>query len=109
MATSTAGRKPRTARRIETYNIYIYKVLKQVYPEMGMSKKAMVLVNDIVHDLFERLAGEAGNMCKHNKKQTLDSNALKAAVKIILPGEIAKHAVSEAQKALAKYHGSLTN
>ena len=31
-------------RRHETFNLYIFKVLKQVHPTIGMSKKAMNII-----------------------------------------------------------------
>merc|ERR1712066_115847 len=107
VAPAKRGRRPGQTskrKRHETWNIYIYKVLKQVYPEMGMSKKAMSIVNSMVSDMFERLASESAQLCKYNKKQTMDAKALQTAVKLCLPGELSKHAVSEASKALTKYH-----
>jgi len=43
-------------KRAETYGIYIYKVLKQVHPETGISSKAMFILNSFVNDVFERIA-----------------------------------------------------
>jgi histone H2B len=99
---ATSGTHRRSKRRNETWNLYVYKVLKQVYPDMGMSKKAMNIMNGICDDVFHRLAEESGRLCKYTNKQTMDSTAIKAAVKFVLPGEIAKHAASEATKALSK-------
>ena len=90
-------------RRKETFNIYIYKVLKQVHPEFGMSKKAMSVMNGFVYDSFDRIATEAGKMVKYNKKSTLDARSVQAACKLILPGELSKHAETEANKAVNKY------
>merc|ERR1712024_371254 len=55
------GRKPgqKTKKRKESYAIYIYKVLKQVHPDTGVSSKAMSIMNSFVNDLFERIAAEA--------------------------------------------------
>ena len=90
-------------RRYETFNIYIFRVLKQVHPEVGMSKKAMAIMNSFVKDTLDRIATEAGNLVQYNKRSTLDARAVQAAVKLVLPGELAKHAESEAQKAVQKY------
>merc|ERR1712241_27957 len=46
-------------RRKESYAIYIYKVLKQVHPDTGVSSKAMSIMNSFVNDIFERIAAEA--------------------------------------------------
>ena len=90
----------------ESYNIYIYKVLKQVYPEMGMSKKAMSIMNSFVQDTFERLATEAGRLCKYNNTHTMDAPAVQTAVRLVFPGELSKHAVSEGTKAVTKFNSS---
>jgi len=100
------GRKPGKKKSKESYNIYIYKVLKQVYPEMGMSKKAMSIMNSFVFDTFERIAVEAGNLCKMSNKHTLDARAVQTAVRLVLPGELSKHAVSEGTKAVTKFQSS---
>ena len=102
-----AAKKGETTRRrrrsAETFNLYIFKVLKQVHPQMGMSKKAMAIMNSFVFDTFDRIASEAGRLVQYNKKHTLDVRAVAAAVKLVLPGELAKHAESEAEKAVSKY------
>ena len=53
------GDKKRRRRRRESYSIYIYKVLKQVHPDTGISSKAMSIMNSFVNDIFERIAAEA--------------------------------------------------
>ena len=50
--------KKRRARK-ESYGSYIYKVLKQVHPDVGVSTKSMKIMNSFVNDAFERIAGEA--------------------------------------------------
>ncbi|KAH9155117.1 hypothetical protein LEN26_003315, partial [Aphanomyces euteiches] len=52
--------KNRKAKRIESYSTYIYKVLKQVHPETGISKRGMSIMNSFINDIFERIASEAG-------------------------------------------------
>ena len=42
------------------YKIYVYRVMKQVHPEMGISGKAMTMLNNFISDIFERLVKEAG-------------------------------------------------
>ena len=49
----------RRKRRVESYSSYIYKVLKQVHPETGISRRAMSIMNSFVNDTFERVATEA--------------------------------------------------
>ena len=94
-------KKPRTS-----YTTYIYKVLKQVHPEMGISSKSMSVMNSFMNDIFERIAGEASRLAQFNKKRTITSREIQTAVRLLLPGELAKHAVSEGTKAVTKYTAS---
>jgi histone H2B len=103
---STQKTQKRRSKRTESFNIYIYKVLKQVFPDMGMSKKAMSIMNSFVNDTFEKIASEASNLCTYNKKATLDARAIQCAVRLVFPGELSKHAVSEGTKAVQKYQAS---
>ena len=93
----------RTKKRVESYSSYIYRVLKQVHPDTGISNRAMSIMNSFVNDTFERIATEAGRLARYNKRHTLSSREIQTAVRLILPGELAKHAVSEGTKAVTKY------
>uniref|UniRef100_A0A8C5JBW3 Histone H2B n=1 Tax=Junco hyemalis TaxID=40217 RepID=A0A8C5JBW3_JUNHY len=143
--TQKKGDKKRKRARKESYSIYVYKVLKQVHPDTGISSKAMSImnsfVNDIferiageasrlahynkrstitsgisskamgimnsfVNDIFERIAGEASRLAHYNKRSTITSREIQTAVRLLLPGELAKHAVSEGTKAVTKYTSS---
>ncbi|XP_019645293.1 PREDICTED: histone H2B.1-like [Branchiostoma belcheri] len=96
--------KPKKKR--ETFGVYIYKVLKQVHPDTGVSSKAMGIMNSFVNDIFERIAGEASRLAHYNKRSTISSREIQTAVRLLLPGELAKHAVSEGTKAVTKYTSS---
>mmetsp|Transcript_10870 Transcript_10870/g.27558 ORF Transcript_10870/g.27558 Transcript_10870/m.27558 type:complete len:123 (-) Transcript_10870:94-462(-) len=93
-------------KRVESYSTYIYKVLKQVHPDTGISKKGMSIMNSFINDIFERIATEAGKLATYNKKATLSSREIQTAVRLMLPGELAKHAVSEGTKAVTKFSSS---
>ena len=98
--------KKRRRKRRESYSIYIYKVLKQVHPDTGVSSKAMSIMNSFVNDIFERIAAEASRLAHYNKRSTITSREIQTAVRLLLPGELAKHAVSEGTKAVTKYTSS---
>ncbi|ODM86682.1 Histone H2B.1/H2B.2 [Orchesella cincta] len=98
--------KKRKHKRKESYAIYIYKVLKQVHPDTGVSSKAMSIMNSFVNDIFERIASEASRLAHYNKRTTITSREIQTAVRLLLPGELAKHAVSEGTKAVTKYTSS---
>ena len=100
------GDKKKKRKRKESYAIYIYKVLKQVHPDTGISSKAMSIMNSFVNDIFGRISSEAGSLVKYSKSKTLTSREVQTAIRLILPGELAKHAVSEGTKAVTKYTSS---
>ena len=83
--------------------IYIYKVLKQVHPDTGISSKAISILNSFIQDQFEKIATEAAKLARYSKKPTVTSREIQTAVRLILPGELAKHAVSEGTKAVTKF------
>ncbi|EME77616.1 uncharacterized protein MYCFIDRAFT_53931 [Pseudocercospora fijiensis CIRAD86] len=105
-AAPSGEKKKRTKTRKETYSSYIYKVLKQVHPDTGISNRAMSILNSFVNDIFERVASEASKLAAYNKKSTISSREIQTSVRLILPGELAKHAVSEGTKAVTKYSSS---
>ena len=71
--------------------------------ETGISKKGMSIINSFINDIFEKVVGEAGKLARYNKKATLSSREIQTAVRLALPGELAKHAVSEGTKAVTKF------
>lgn len=78
----------------------------------------MAILNSFVNDIFERIATEASSMCvdahrstylmalvelaAYSKKSTISSREIQTAVRLILPGELAKHAISEGTKSVTK-------
>ncbi|CAE6425172.1 hypothetical protein ACGC1H_004812 [Rhizoctonia solani] len=96
-------KKKRKKTRKETYSSYIYKVLKQVHPDTGISNKAMAILNSFVNDIFERIAEEASRLASYSKKSTISSREIQTSVRLILPGELSKHAISEGTKSVTKF------
>ena len=108
-------------------------VLRQVHPDTGISTKAMGVLNSFVNDLFERIATESSSplfvvfipflslnncsvpfnhseLASYNKKSTISSREIQTAVRLILPGELAKHAISEGTKSVTSaYHSPLSH
>ncbi len=61
-------KKGKKKRRSESYSIYIYKVLKQVHPDTGISSKGMSIMNSFITDIFDKIANEAGKLVRYNRK-----------------------------------------
>ncbi|XP_067903234.1 histone H2B 1/2-like [Heterodontus francisci] len=102
---SAKGGKKRRKSRKESYSISINKVTKQVHPNTSISSKAMSITNSFMNDIFERIAGEASHLAHYNKRSTISSWEIQTTVRLLLPGELAKHAMSEGTKA-TKYSSS---
>ncbi|KAJ6473637.1 histone-fold-containing protein [Mycena vitilis] len=123
-APADGEKKKRKKSRKETYSSYIYKVLKQVHPDTGISNKAMAILNSFVNDIFERIASEASSastfildlyisyphpeLAQYSKKSTISSREIQTSVRLILPGELAKHAISEGTKSVTKFSSATT-
>jgi hypothetical protein len=72
----TSGKKPVAAKKVtakkaggkkakkgvESYKLYIFKVLKQVHPDTGISSKAMAILNSFIADQFEKIATAAAQV-----------------------------------------------
>lgn len=91
----------------ETFNIYIYKVLKQIYPEMGITVISMKIMNSLIYDIFTRIAQEASHLVKIGGGNTLDTRCIETATKLVLINGLRKHGLMEARKAVNKYNASI--
>ncbi|XP_035226673.1 histone H2B-like, partial [Stegodyphus dumicola] len=105
-AVPRGDKKMREKPRKESFAIYIYKVLKDVHPDTGIFSKAMSITNSFINDIFERIAAESCRLAHYNKKGTTTSREIQASVRFLWPGTLAKHAVAESTKAVAKYTSS---
>jgi len=96
-----------TTQGLRKWHAYLYKVLKQVHPDTGMSNKAMVVMHNFCNDMMLKLGDEAKNLAEYTNKKSISSRDIQTAVRLTLPGELAKHAVSEGTKAVTKFTCSL--
>lgn len=60
-------------------------------------------MSSALQDIFDKIATETTNLARYNKKPTVTSREIQTAVRLILPGELSKHAVSEGTKAVTKF------
>ncbi|OQV16007.1 putative Histone H2B type 1-A [Hypsibius exemplaris] len=93
----------REVKTISHYKTYIFKVLKQVHADQGISGKAMDIMNSFCLDMFERIGAEAGRLARMTKKHTISARDISTSCKLLIPGELSKHAVSEGTKAVQTY------
>ena len=99
---ASKGTKARKTRK-QSYSSYIAKVLKgAAKSKLTLSSKSMKILNSVVVDFFDRLATEAASLARGAKKRTLGSREMQTAVRLTLPAELAKHAMAEGTRAVAK-------
>ena len=106
VAKKSAPMEKKRRKAVVSYKTYIFKAMKQVHPETRISKKSMTIINNFVEDTFEKIASESGRLVRYNRRHTLSSREVQTAVRLLLPGELAKHAVAEGTKAVTKYSTS---
>uniref|UniRef100_A0A4W2HX90 Core Histone H2A/H2B/H3 domain-containing protein n=1 Tax=Bos indicus x Bos taurus TaxID=30522 RepID=A0A4W2HX90_BOBOX len=109
----TAKRKTAKGRRhrrrchqdnFASFATYFRRVLKQVHTGLSLSHEAMNVMDSFVKHMFEQIAEEAGSLAHSSKHCTITSGEIQRAVRLLLPGEIGKHAVSEATKSVIRYN-----
>jgi histone H3/H4 len=99
---------------MEQFDTYIHRVQKQVHPDQRISGESVKLINDIVNYLALHISHKAVMLTKPLDyeakgrktplgKKTISSRDVQAAVRLVIPGELAKHAMSQGAKAVTRY------
>ena len=100
---AAAGAKKRSNRKPKrSWSVYVHRQLRQVNAKLSLSSRAMAIMNSFCSDIFERIATEAANLARINKKSTLGSREIQTAVRLSLPAELGKHAIAEGTKAMSR-------
>ncbi len=87
-----------------SFNTYIYRILKQVHPDSGMSGDGLSEMNNLVRIFLKKIVDGMNLLFIASKAKTVSARDVQSAVRLVLPGELAKHAVSEGVKAVTKYN-----
>ncbi|CAN4102615.1 unnamed protein product [Withania somnifera] len=77
--------------------------MKQVNTDMEISLKAMTIMDNFMEDMSEEIAQTAATLTKYVGRATLTSMEIHSAVKMELPGELAKNVMSEGAQAVIRY------
>lgn len=102
-------KKPHKKRDSTKFNIYIEKVLKEIHSDKGISGEAMVEMNNMIVFFIDKIMRAVNKLTEQSEKQTISSKEIQTAVRLCLPGELAKHAVSEGTKAIVKFNTKKSN
>ena len=116
LKSSKEGNKPFSStkhpkkKKSESFNIYIYKVLKEMTSSKdakGINKKAMNIMNSMVFDIFDRMNEQAVQLIRYTGKRTMTSKEMETAVRLLFPSDLAHHAVQEGKKAVEKFNSKM--
>ncbi|EHB04373.1 Histone H2B type 1-F/J/L [Heterocephalus glaber] len=97
------GKKRKRSRK-ESYSVYVYKVLRQVHLDTGISSKAMSIMNSFLNDILECVAVEVSCWCITTSARPSRCGRFRRPAGCAR--ELAKHAVSEGTKAVTNYTSS---
>ncbi|KAL6063426.1 Histone H2B type 1-A [Balamuthia mandrillaris] len=67
----------------------------------------MSIMDSLVRDMADRVLQEVTTLLEHTGKNTISSREIQTAVRLILPGDLALHAVTEGTKAVTKFKSTL--
>lgn len=91
----------------------IIGVCKQIDPNLSVSKRSMRVLNSVLLHLFELIHAEAIILLRSNEKKTLCCRAIQTATRLVMPGELAKHANSNGRRVVTRtdigVYGTHTN
>jgi histone H2A len=103
----SSARKRRNTLKKKTFNTYITKVLKQVHPDARIGEKEGIpMVNSVLDYVVRKVANAVSLLLRRTGKKTVTSREIQSAVRLVFPGELARHAVSEGVKAVTRYNGT---
>jgi histone H2A len=86
---------------------YVVRVLKQVHPDARITKKAGIQMSEFMILVAKFMAKHSREAILGKERVTITSREIQNATRSFLPGELAKHAVSEGTKAVTKYNDYL--
>lgn len=85
------------------FDIYIRKVGRQVHPDTNVSNDFLNQTNRIIVRLGEKIAEKAFQLTEKEDRKTIGAREIQSATRLIIPGKLTKHAVSEGSMAVTKY------
>ena len=97
--------KKNVKKNFDSYALYISRVLKSVFNDIGITLPSISIMDSFVKDIFERIAIEASNLARNYGKTTISVKEIETATKLILKGDLNKHAISEGQSAVKRASG----
>ena len=82
----------------------IHKLHKHINSDLQISRKAMKVMESFMSDVCERIMAEAARLHRTGgRDKTLNTRDIVAATRLVLQGELAKHAVAEGNRAVTGF------
>ncbi|XP_078402290.1 histone H2B type 1-A-like [Cetorhinus maximus] len=104
--TKKPPKKWRKSRKL-SYSTYVYRVLTQAHPSSRILSKGTSVMNFFIVDIFEHITSEVWHLIHYNKRSSISARKVQSAVCLILPGELATHAITKGAKVVTKYTNSI--
>ena len=95
-------KKREKPKNFESYSLYISRVLRTVHQDIGITTKAIAVMDSFIKDIFDRIAMECSSICRNCGKNTITKKEVETATKLVLLGDLRKHAVSEGERAVKR-------
>jgi histone H3/H4 len=90
------------------FTLQIVELSKVQHPSMKeIDEDALVMLNQLTNIFIEKIMNAANILVKSNGNKTLDSRDIQTAVRLALPGELARHSVKAATTYITK-HDAIT-
>jgi len=105
MSTEQKKSVTRTRRHSHaSYRVYIQRVLKQIYPDTGISSRALSIMEGFIAQLYDKFAIRISELLGVHKRSTITSREVQSAVLLFFPGELAKHGIIELVRAITRFN-----
>lgn len=85
---------------------YLKPILNRIHPELSLDSNAKGDLNILLHTFMQRILTVAQALMRKSKKCTIMVNDISSACKVVIPGELAKHALEAGNKAVETFDKS---
>jgi len=109
MSKKSAPKVSKKSIKDDTFHSYIYKILKNVHPAIGISKNAMLVLSRLSLYIVRRYATECSNLLISSNKKVVDIPTIVAATFIIYDTDfntIGAAAIAGIEKAVETYEST---
>lgn len=90
-------------RSPQNFYTYIYRVLKKVYPDIGLSGSALPAMNNLVWITIEKIMFGVNQIMFRTGKKTIGAQEIKSATRLVLREDLMTNAIKKAEEAVKKY------